>query len=170
MRSCILCPSPFQQPELAVFSPRATHSSKAHIRSTSCDTSSTARNQASRVCRATPTPTSTLLRSTLNRVRRVKRVCAHKHRRATQIVASSNKSSTRDGAESPRTGQVASLNADDMEGNLLRVQAMVDTAMLAAFAGLAYYIGTITGLHAHLGSILPLPIVIATARYAIDVE
>eukprot|EP00240_Pyramimonas_obovata_P006382 CAMPEP_0118925312 /NCGR_PEP_ID=MMETSP1169-20130426/3213_1 /TAXON_ID=36882 /ORGANISM="Pyramimonas obovata, Strain CCMP722" /LENGTH=311 /DNA_ID=CAMNT_0006866565 /DNA_START=78 /DNA_END=1013 /DNA_ORIENTATION=- len=46
-----------------------------------------------------------------------------------------------------------------------KTQAMVETAMLAAFAGLAYYLGTALRLEAHLGSFLPLPIVIGAARW-----
>jgi len=46
-----------------------------------------------------------------------------------------------------------------------KTQAMVETAMLAAFAGLAYYLGTALRVEAHLGSFLPLPIVIGAARW-----
>ncbi|KAK3267533.1 hypothetical protein CYMTET_23914 [Cymbomonas tetramitiformis] len=57
------------------------------------------------------------------------------------------------------------LSYSSEERHQKSVQAMVETAMLAACAGLAYYLGTVLRLESHLGAFLPLPVVLAGARW-----
>jgi len=56
-------------------------------------------------------------------------------------------------------------NPEGYDSKQQRTQAMVETAMYAACAGLASYLGTALRVEAYLGAFLPLPIVISAARW-----
>lgn len=60
--------------------------------------------------------------------------------------------------------QVAAAEAAAQPGDLARTQQLVETAMLAAVAGLAFTVATLLKLESYLAYVLPLPVVVAALR------